>query len=218
MKKILMIFIVLGLMAASARAAIIGTTGYANSTQPIPINLELNSYQSNSDIFVFSEQQNLVLSGNLDVDVTEAGLYEPGPDMDERADLSPGVVLAGTTVNSYIVHFDEVSGGPYTFEGSVTFDNPILGLIILTDYLDASDSELGASGTTYDGTSVRGLDILTHNQDPLQLSLDIDESTIWFRLTVNNAMDELRIVEVPEPATICLLGFGGLLLRRKKSA
>jgi len=218
MKQILIIFIVLGLMAASARAAITGTTGAANGTQSIPSNLSLNASESNTEIFVYAEQQNRVLGGNLDLDITEAGLYEPGPSMDERADLSPDVVLAGTTVNSYIVHFDEVSGGPYTLEGSVTLDKPILGLIILTDYLNASDSELGASGTTYDGTSVRGLDILTHDQDPLQLTLNINESTVWFRLTVNNAMDELRIIEVPEPATICLLGLGGLLLRRRKSA
>ena len=31
-------------------------------------------------------------------------------------------------------------------------------------------------------------------------------------------VDDMQVQLVPEPATVCLLGLGGLLLRRKKSA
>ena len=47
---------------------------------------------------------------------------------------------------------------------------------------------------------------------------DIDCGTNHSKPTTDYYDDGFRIAQVPEPATLCLLGLGGLLLRRRKSA
>ena len=227
MKKILAICMIAAVLAAasSAQAGIVSTSLTVNSTTAIPGSLITGAFDSDEEMWVFIEQEDFVLGQDLEVDITEAGVYAPGEFMDNREeDLTPGTILEGTTVNSYIVHFDEASGDSLTITGQIVFDQECLGLIILTDYLNDSDSIVGNSGTTYssptndsDWNSVRGLDILTYSQDPLELTISINQCTIDFTLTTKDGIDEFRVIEVPEPATLCLLGLGGLLFRRKRS-
>ena len=207
--------------AQAAMAGIVSVTGVVNDSLGIPSDLQLGVFESSTEIFVFEEQQNVVLSVGLDVDITEAGTYLPVLGGTREDDLSPGVIAALTTVNSYIVHFDEATGQSTTLSGSITLDRACLGLIILTDYLDLSDGIVGNPDTTYDPFGAtyhefRGVDLLTHDQDPLELSFAVDGCTVSFTLTTANAMDEFRIIEAPEPATLGLLVLGGLTLLRRR--
>ena len=93
---------------------------------PVPLNLELNKYESNTDIFVFDEKQDLTLTSDVYVDITKAGTYN------DAGDLTPGTIPAGTLVNSYLIHVDPVgtASSLFKYDGSITFSNKILGVIV----------------------------------------------------------------------------------------
>jgi hypothetical protein len=131
-----------------------------------------------------------------------------------------GSIAAGTSVSSYIVHFDPV-GTPtsvYQGYGTITFDQPVLGLIFATNttatysLLTASDTAVGLGAASYDA-------------DPYHRKLEIPQTTyqdvagfagnvVTVNLFTNVSMDEVRIITaapvnpVPAPGALALLGIG----------
>ena len=76
--------------------------------------------ESNTDIFLYTEQQNVTLSEDLSVDyLASTGLS--------------GVLAAGTELNSYIFNFDAVGDnydlGSFSASGSYDFGTEILAVI-----------------------------------------------------------------------------------------
>ena len=192
MKKIVLICL-MGLMVPLVWASAPGTTGAVSYQGTMPMDLDLTTGVTESDdhIFVWDEQQNVTLTEDLAVDITQTGSYS------HQTAPTPGTIPSGTVVSSYIVHFDEEGGQALDLSGSITFDRPILGLIMLTDSLTDTDSLLGVPTTTYDTTGdlhwVRGVDTWTHTQDPFTLS--DDRYTISFHpLRTRNGIDEMRII------------------------
>jgi hypothetical protein len=156
-----------------------------------PVDVSKGALEHDTNIVIFQEKENYVLTVDVDVEITSDGLYECA-----NPALSPAKLLIGDRVNSYYLHADKVGSSGFTnFTGSVTFDNDIIGVIIYDDKLDASDLELGAVGTTYNAADVnRGLDWLVNpctNIDSFTLSGNT--------LTVNNfrvadAQDAIRVI------------------------
>ena len=126
--------------------------------------------QSDSIIYAFVERENYALPVPVHCDITEPGYYD-------SASLTPGIIPAWTTVDSYFLFFDPVAYGAAT-SGSITFGAEILGIICLDDSLDTTDVVLGRPGTEYpNGVSSRGYEMGTE-----KVTFSNDRRT----LTINN--------------------------------
>jgi hypothetical protein len=184
----------------------------------IPTSLEPNALpESNTDIFLYAETQNLSLTSDLDVDfLADTGLS--------------GKLLAGTRVNSFILNFDAVGNGTdisYTASGSHIFDTEILAVIwtgsrpgaqVQTDEnLDKTDSILGVSGVSY-GTGALGRGLELEDAYKVNGTTDtffVNGNQIDIELFVKAAYaDQLRVITaanyspvlVSEPAAFLLFG------------
>ena len=132
---------------------------------------------------VFDEQQYVVLPSALSIDFG----YN---DFDSEASI-----CAGTVVNSHLIHFDQIGTDTWVRAcGEIAFDGDILGLITLSDSLDATDTSLGLD-VTYPAASVdyRGLEF-TDDQDLLWVVGD----TLWVDLLAYNYLDQIRVITKPD--------------------
>ncbi len=134
------------------------------------------------------------------------------------------IISAGTTVSSYLLHFDPV-GSPTVgliSTGSITFDTDILGLIFTGTALGNTDGVLGSATTTYTGTFNRALELVSPPPGTADIvTISADRRTLTFSLQTSTGQDHLRVVTaaVPEPNPALLLGMGVcclLVLRRMR--
>ena len=188
----------------AARADYASMTGAIELISP-PASLKPNQVQNDQFINTFAEHHELTLASAVNVDDTAAGTFN------KVSSLVAGTIAAGTVVDSYIFHSDTTKSST-VYEGSVTFSSAILGVIVLSSSLNATDAQLGDSGTIYPtGDSGRGLE-LSKTQDFFTLSADL--KTLTFHFDTHGNVDEVRVLTVgtpvPEPAAAVLLGLGGL--------
>jgi hypothetical protein len=182
-----------------------------------PTSVEEGALEDSGTAVIFAERQRFLLASDLSVDATN-----PGAEVNASGiGGDPGLISAGTLVDSYLVHFDPV-GQPtdlnVTAAWSVGFEstNRILGLIYSDALLDASDF-LGAPGTAYPtGLEFRGTTGSSEGNDSLLWSQFTAMSGLQ---SVTVAVDQVRvIVAASEPVSVlltlpALLAFG--MLRRK---
>ena len=172
----------------------------------------------NRVINLFEEQQNVWID-SLSVDITSPGTYT-------RTNNPPGGNVEETYVNSYFLHFDP-EGEPSDHvgaSGSWTFNQTILGIILLDETLDASDSSLGNTGTSYPtGTQWRGIEIGLGQSGDDSITLESDGKTLNLNLVEARSVgiEQIRVITaVPIPATLLLfgsgiIGFVGIIRRLK---
>ncbi|NNL99731.1 MAG: hypothetical protein HKO62_03200 [Gammaproteobacteria bacterium] len=138
-----------------------------------------NNVFDDDNLRVFDEQQQLVLPGNIILDVARPG-------------ATTLVIGAGSTVSSHLVVFDPAVSKDAI--GFIEFDEPVLGIFRSSAGLNGGDAVLGILGVTY-GVNGPGLD----GPDDVMISgnrVDIDFTTV-------SPGDYLRVVTGPPPA----LGF-----------
>lgn len=115
-------------------------SGIAGSTNTIrfvpPWPRRIRFVQSDNEIFLATEARSMELRDGLTVNISEPGDYV------SEAELTPHEFQAGERVRSYILHYSPATQlGPRRARrivGSVTFDRPIRGAIVLHDDLLAS--------------------------------------------------------------------------------
>jgi hypothetical protein len=183
-------FAPLGLLALSAlpsHAQFTQTGGTAGlTTLSSPTDVTPGAHESDSNFFVFSEKQNVVVT-NL---ATNSGGAITGP------------------VNSYMFYTDKLHGdgqGSQTYDITLKFTNQILGVIDKSGKLDNTDTLLGLSGTTYptgdDERGQEGNDFFT---------LDTTTNTLTLHNQTFGDVNEIRVLTaIPELSTS--LGFGSFI-------
>ena len=181
-----------------------------------PRRVRSGATQGNLNAKLFLEQEDFVITEPIPVDT----LGIPGI-FDEVVDFQGGEIESGT-INSYFLHVDSrpsplfgYRSGPSRFQGSITFENPILGLIGFADTL-LETRELQSSTTRY---PLRRR--YAHDLDPVigspvgdTVSISSDRRTLTFDFLNGYGVDQLRIVTsaVPEPAALSLLGIATICL------
>jgi PEP-CTERM motif len=200
-------------------------SGQIVQISPPPSDVQGSDPTSNTTAFIWSERTNLTLASNIAVDMTTPGTANTG----NGYLPSPGTVAAGTVVDTYLLHSDPVSGSQ-TYNFSVTFNSPILGIIDTISGLATTDAALGSPTTTYPGASTdRALEALD--------TLDwVSSDGLTAHFNTSTFVDEIRILvsatapppptnpAVPEPSTFALLALGGGALagwrrwRKRKAA
>lgn len=171
--------------------------------------------KSDTTIYVFAERQNLTLQSSLPIDIGAPGTYSP---VDTQA--QPGQTLpAGLSVNSFFIHLEAISStsaSPLTFEGSITFGRPILGVEVRRATLNDSKDILGLPTVSYETNPQKGfgLEILSGSEGSAgadRLTLGADSKTIAIRWNNTFHPDQIRVItSVPEPSSFALAILGGL--------
>jgi hypothetical protein len=195
------------LCVLSGHAGIIAVTGQAVVVPAPSTVLTPSPTQS----LIFAEKQDFALPSNLAVDINTPGTFN------SMASLTPGTIPTGTLVDSYYLH-SGISGtatAPSFFDGSVTFDTPILGVEGLDLSLSGTNSILGLATTTYPTGSVSQGFEFGNPRDSIIISAN--RRTLTFSNETTGAADDLRIVTaaVPEPSSRLLIGAGVALLALK---
>lgn len=176
---------------ATPAAARVGTV--AGNLQEItaPPSVDHNTgICSSSDMFAFDELQDVTLASQIKADI--------GPTPGITYTKQPGAaqqfwIPAGTMVDAHFIHSNDCRPRTQPVrEGTITFPNPIIGIMSARTRLNNSDV-LGASGTTYGGHEREwdmGSDWLTV----------IDERTIFLHAHTGNYVDHLRVLTVANVA------------------
>jgi hypothetical protein len=169
--------------AHPALAGIVTTTGAISHVSP-PSSVERGRLQSDDEMGIFIERAGHLTTSTLLVNASESGIY------DETADLTPALVPSGAIVDSYFLHFDPASA-VVELEGTVRFDTPIVGLMVLDSAIRESDSELGAPTVSYSSARDRGLEL---DKNPDQFEISSDFLVLNVSLQASNVVDQVRIV------------------------
>jgi hypothetical protein len=205
---LVLFFVATDLCQPQTEAAVVGTTGSVLAIAPPP-SIADGQLVSPTFAHLFQEKATLVLRPSLPVDVTSPGLVQTS------ADLTPGIIPSGTMIDSYYLMSDTPNTGRVpsivTFAGTITFDAPVLGVIVTAPRLQQTDVALGANGTSYlpshefrgfDGPTFSGLSLAVADL----LVLSANRRTITFDFKSESYSDQIRIITavVPEPSTLLL--------------
>jgi len=180
-----------------------------------PPSVAKSQLTSDTATHLFVEQSSLTLGQDVTVDVTATGI------VDTADDLTPGSILTGSVVDSYLLSANKFSPGRGVFQysGEVTFDVLVLGVIVTGDTLDATDAILGADITSYlPSNAFRGFDGPTFSASPSAfadlLEISADRRTVSFDFRTGIFNDQIRIITaaVPEPTSITLALFCAVVL------
>ena len=182
-----------------AESAVVNTTGNVVLIDP-PASVVLSRFEDNTNVQLFVEKSGFRLPASVTVDVTAAGI------VDAASDLTPGQIAAHSLVDSYLLHADPVGyGNPVvTYQGTVTFDSPILGAMVRAVSLSSSDHMLGSATTNYIPPTVfRGFEgpgfpaTAAVVSDTLDLSADF--RTLSFLFHTTSQYDQIRVITAAVP-------------------
>ena len=180
-------------LAAATLCALLPTMPAGAVTTPPPTNpmqvisappsAQLNKLTSATLIREWDEQQRVTLGTALGVDLVAGGTYTKTSQVPAAGSVS---IPAGTVVDSHLIHAD-APGKQTEIRGTITYAQPIVGVIIKSANLDKTDAVFGATGTVYQKNhALRGLEL---SPDVLIFS----GNTLELRSTTYDAWDEVRV-------------------------
>lgn len=154
----------------------------------------MSEFQSDSRIFLMPEQMGVELPEPLMIEA-----YRSGRELEESK-MPLLSIPAGRRIDSYLVFFNPANSSteyPISISGKITFNRPIIGLILLEDELFyQSDKRVGLPGLNYGASSGRrGLEV--HRQaKPARDIIEVSEDRrqLYFHLSVGHLRDQLRVI------------------------
>ncbi|HEX2045262.1 MAG TPA: Ig-like domain-containing protein [Gaiellaceae bacterium] len=200
---------------ATAGAAITASMDEVHVGAP-PASVALNQHQHDDDTgnprgaHAFDEEQDHTTTTPISLDIcipgspsfascepnARAGRFDRSTDFPTRG----GTIPAGTCIDSHFVHADPTGTGRTVYDGQVRFASRILGVIVSTPRLAASDADPGlAPTTTYGAEPTRGLEFGPTGQLDW-VSIEADATRLVFHLDVNqpggDLLDQIRVITI----------------------
>jgi len=187
-----------GVAAQAAGAAVVNLCGQVQGGSPATDVTEGVS-ESNSTMHAFQESSNVTLASPLAVDITPPGNYPTT--YNSTASLTTSSIPLGTSVDSYLAYSDPV-GKPTVFvryAATLTFATPVLGVIVQSATLSASDLSVGNNpGTHYSKNPFRGLELGTSaGSDSVEL---LSPTSLHVDVNTNMDIDSIRVVTAGSPS------------------
>jgi hypothetical protein len=158
-----------------------------------PDSLMPDALESDTLMYVFTERSGFVLADDVTVDFSAPGTYHSTADL---PDARP-VIQAGTLVNSYYIHADQVGvNRSVVLTRTITFPGEILGVMLLDETLIASHDILGAPGTAYPAVAGIGYELRGPCPAALQdcVTLTASRRTLVLTATVYDVVDQIRVI------------------------
>jgi len=146
-----------------------------------PVSLRSGQSDTFNHILVIPERQGIVLQQDLSVMGVEG----------------PILIPAGTTVSSYLIHYDPpeiISRAP---RGAVTFFERVAGVIASSEELHKTDELLGLQGVEYESAAFRGGEF-GPDEDSIQISHDRKTVSFRFDTSPPRYLDEARVIIIAE--------------------
>lgn len=172
---------------------------------PPPNSVLPNDYESDVRMRVFRERVNHTASASFRINAS--GLRT----VDSFGDYNDSILRVGTRFDSYFIHVDSLDNASKIYgPGTLTFDEPIIGVVGRDPDLLTTSDLFGAPGTLYPTVGGNHFDL---NNNPDFFTLLPDGHSIRIQAQVGPNIDQLRVLtapSVPEPTTIALLVIGGL--------
>lgn len=126
----------------------------------------------------------------LDQDV-QVSITEPGAHFITWDHVSSGTVPAGSTVSSHYIQLDGIGPHIKVREGSVTFDQTVLGIVLSRKLLKDLDRTFGHHETIYPDRPHAEHDQTLENE---KITLSADRKTIHLRWKILNFADQVRVI------------------------
>lgn len=158
-----------------ARGTIRSISGQLRTIAEPPANLTSEKTTTLNYMLVIPERQHVVLNEDLVLDTVAGRVSLP----------------AGSTVSSYLVHYDPTSLATYAPRGAVTFFGKISAAIVNNSMLNATDSIFGLPGTVFESRPFRGLEL---NADEIRISDDKETVSFFFGMESPTYLDQVRIL------------------------
>jgi hypothetical protein len=185
--------------AGPASASVVSVGGQVIVGPPVP-SVTQGAHENDTDMTFFAERTGVTLpasglnpQGSWPVDISAPpATYGQSYTVN---DLPSGSIPAGTKVDSYMLYSDPV-GQPTTprlYTATITFSAPILGVEVTVPQLNATDTILGAPGTTYSKVANSGLDALPKPPEGDYVEL-ANPDTILVHVATTTDIDMVRII------------------------
>jgi hypothetical protein len=216
----------------AAGSASAGVSSWSGQLQMVgqtenPVSFAYGALANNEAMSLFEEAQSFTLEQPLMIDIPgESGTYHRF-----NRPTTIGTIEAGTLINSYFIHQDLVGNNPnqsVIMEFSITFEQPIIGLILGGDWhdgewfrttLDDSDYLAGPGVTHTKNSDLRKRGALEGSALAEFLTISEDGTTLSGSLhTLGVHVDNVRVITmgsvIPTPGTAALLGLAGVVMYR----
>jgi len=161
------------------RGTIRSISGQLRTMNEPPTSLVSEKTTTSNFMLVIPERQNVVLTENLQVETATGKTVLP----------------AGSTVSSYLVHYDPTSLAIYAPRGAITFFGKISAAIVDSKTLTATDAIFGLPEIDYETRDFRGLEL---KADEIRLSDDKETVSFFFGMESPTYLDQVRILITTE--------------------
>lgn len=162
-----------------SRGGIRSIDGMLRTSPDAPVSLLNGQVLTHNQILIIPEQQNVLLDRDLLLDGLEGPVQIP----------------AGSSVSSYLVHYDPPADLSRAPRGAVTLIDQVTAIVTKTTDLAATDALFGLPGTQFESASYRGLE-LGPDEDQVQISRDRHTVSFHFDMSPPQNLDEVRMLVV----------------------
>jgi len=107
----------------------------------------------------------------------------------------PVTIPAGTTLRSYLIHYDPTALVSFAPRGAVTFWGQIAALVVSSSGLTATDDPFALPGVQFEPRDFRQLEL---EEDEIQISDDRKTVSFFFGVSPPEFLDQARVLVIEE--------------------